>query len=39
MKKQHYSTIGWDERGIPKTEVLKKLGLEEVDKAMRKLRK
>ena len=39
MKKQYYSTIGWDERGIPKSDVLRKLGLEDVDKAMRKLRK
>ena len=39
MKKQYYEAIGWDENGIPKSEVLKKLGLEDVDKALEKLRK
>jgi len=39
QKKQYYEAIGWDERGIPKSEVLKKLGLEDVDKALEKLRK
>jgi aldehyde:ferredoxin oxidoreductase len=39
MKKQYYEAIGWDENGIPKSEVLKKLGLQDVDKALEKLRK
>jgi len=39
QKKQFYEAIGWDEKGIPKSEVLKKLGLEDVDKALEKLRK
>jgi len=39
MKKQYYESIGWDERGIPKSEVLKKLGLDDVDRALDKLRK
>jgi len=39
MKRQYYEAIGWDENGIPKSEVLKKLGLEDVDKALEKLRK
>jgi len=39
MKKQYYIAIGWDERGIPKSEVLRKLGLEDVDRALDKLRR
>lgn len=39
MKKQYYTTIGWDERGIPKSEVLRRLGLEDVDRTISKLRK
>jgi len=30
-KKEYYEAAGWDENGIPKSEVLKQLGLEEVD--------
>jgi len=33
-KKEYYEEIGWDENGIPKSEVLKKLGLDEVDKVL-----
>jgi aldehyde:ferredoxin oxidoreductase len=39
MKKQYYKVIGWDEKGIPKSEVLKKLGLEDVDRELNKIRK
>jgi len=39
MKQQYYEAIGWDKNGIPKSEVLRKLGLEDVDKALEKLRK
>jgi len=39
MKKKYYEAIGWDENGIPKSSVLKKLGLEDVDKVLNKLRK
>ncbi len=39
MKKKFYEVIGWDEKGIPKSEVLKELGLESVDRALEKLRK
>jgi aldehyde:ferredoxin oxidoreductase len=39
QKKQFYKAIGWDKNGIPKSEVLKKLGLNDVDKEMEKLRK
>ncbi|MDI6690439.1 MAG: aldehyde ferredoxin oxidoreductase C-terminal domain-containing protein [Candidatus Bathyarchaeota archaeon] len=33
----YYEAVGWDENGIPKTEVLRKLGLNDVDKALEKL--
>ncbi len=36
--KKYYEAVGWDENGIPKTETLKKLGLEDVDKVLEKLR-
>ena len=39
MKKEYYEAIGWDERGIPKSEVLRKLGLEDVDNVLEQLRK
>jgi len=37
-KKEYYEAVGWDENGIPKSAVLEKLGLEDVDKALEKLR-
>jgi aldehyde:ferredoxin oxidoreductase len=36
--RRYYEAVGWDENGIPKTEVLKKLGLDDVDNALEKLR-
>jgi aldehyde:ferredoxin oxidoreductase len=36
--KKYYQQAGWDENGIPKTETLEKLKLENVDKALMKLR-
>ncbi|MGQ9624367.1 MAG: aldehyde ferredoxin oxidoreductase family protein [Candidatus Bathycorpusculaceae bacterium] len=36
--KKYYEAVGWDENGMPKTETLKKLGLDDVDKALEKLR-
>jgi len=36
--KRYYEAVGWDENGIPKSETLRKLGLEDVDKALEKLR-
>jgi aldehyde:ferredoxin oxidoreductase len=33
-KKEYYEAAGWDENGIPKSEVLKRLGLEDVDKVL-----
>ena len=38
-RKKIYADMGWDERGIPTTEELKKLGLNDVDKAIKHLRK
>jgi len=38
-KQEYYEAIGWDERGIPKSDVLKKLGLDDVDKALGRFRK
>jgi len=37
-KKRYYKAAGWDENGIPKTETLKKLELDDVDKVLKKLR-
>jgi len=38
-KKTYYESLGWDERGIPKVETLKRLGLEELEKTLDRLRK
>ena len=35
----YYKAIGWDNKGIPKSSVLKKLGLQDVDSALSKVRK
>ncbi len=34
LKKEYYEGVGWDENGIPESEELRKLGLEEVDKVL-----
>jgi len=34
-----YADFGWDEEGIPTSELLKRLGLEDVDRSMKGLRK
>jgi len=34
-KKEYYEAIGWDENGIPRSEVLKRLGLEEAEKVLK----
>ena len=39
QRKKAYADMGWDERGIPTTEELTKLGLQDVDRAMEQLRK
>ncbi|MGQ9530306.1 MAG: aldehyde ferredoxin oxidoreductase family protein [Candidatus Bathycorpusculaceae bacterium] len=36
--RKYYEAVGWDENGIPKTETLRKLGLDDVDKVLEKLR-
>lgn len=36
---EYYKEAGWDENGVPKSETLKKLGLGDIGKALRKLRK
>jgi aldehyde:ferredoxin oxidoreductase len=38
-KKEYYNAIGWDEKGIPKSENLQKLGLTHVDEALKAVRK
>jgi aldehyde:ferredoxin oxidoreductase len=38
-RKNAYTMMGWDDRGIPTSEDLKNLGLDDVDKALEKLRK
>jgi aldehyde:ferredoxin oxidoreductase len=37
-KKRYYEAAGWDSNGLPKSQMLRKLGLEDVDKALEKLR-
>ncbi len=37
-KKEYYKEAGWDENGIPKSETLRRLGLQDVDKALNRLR-
>jgi aldehyde:ferredoxin oxidoreductase len=39
QRAESYADLGWDERGIPTTAELTKLGLEDVDKAISYLRK
>jgi len=36
--KSYYKAAGWDEKGIPKSQVLRRLGLDNVDKVLEKLR-
>jgi aldehyde:ferredoxin oxidoreductase len=36
--KEYYNAAGWDANGVPKSETLKGLGLDDVDDAMRELR-
>ena len=37
-KRKYYKAVGWDENGIPTSKILTKLGLQDVDKALEKLR-
>jgi aldehyde:ferredoxin oxidoreductase len=34
-KKEYYEALGWDENGLPKPEVLRKLGLKNVETKLR----
>jgi len=36
QKKEYYRAVGWDEKGLPKPEVLRKLGLQDVEAKLRK---
>jgi aldehyde:ferredoxin oxidoreductase len=37
-KKRYYRAVGWDRKGIPTSDILRKLGLADVDAALEKLR-
>jgi aldehyde:ferredoxin oxidoreductase len=37
-RKEYFKAAGWDENGIPKSATLRKLGLDDVDKALEKVR-
>ncbi|MEM2341625.1 MAG: aldehyde ferredoxin oxidoreductase C-terminal domain-containing protein [Candidatus Bathyarchaeia archaeon] len=37
--KEYYRSVGWDENGIPSSDELKRLGLEDVDKKLEQLRR
>jgi len=37
-RREYYDAMGWDENGIPRSEVLNKLNLQDVDKALDKVR-
>jgi aldehyde:ferredoxin oxidoreductase len=36
---RYYEEAGWDKNGVPRPDALKKLGLGDIDKALRKLRR
>ena len=36
MRSKYFADIGWDERGIPKSDELKRLGLQDVDSVLQK---
>jgi aldehyde:ferredoxin oxidoreductase len=38
MRDEYYQTMGWDQKGIPTTEELRRLGLDSVDEALQELR-
>ncbi len=37
-RRRYYKEVGWDDNGIPKTETLRKLALEDVDKVLERVR-
>jgi len=38
LRRKYYEAVGWDENGIPKSDVLTRLGLEDVDYVLEKVR-
>ncbi len=38
-RKRYYKEVGWDRSGIPKTETLRKLGLQDVDRELNRIRR
>jgi len=38
-RKEYFEAVGWDENGIPKSDELKRLGLDDVDKRMEEIRR
>ena len=36
--KEYYNQMGWDERGVPSSEELRRLGLQSVDKKLDEIR-
>jgi len=38
-RKRYYKEVGWDRSGIPKAETLRKLGLQDVDRELNKIRR
>jgi len=39
MRSEFYKLMGWDEKGVPTSEELKRLGLDDVDRVLEKIRK
>jgi len=39
MRSAYFETLGWDERGVPTEENLERLGLIELEHAMKRIRK
>ena len=39
MRSEFYKKMGWDDKGIPTSEELKRLGLDDVDRVLEKIRK
>jgi aldehyde:ferredoxin oxidoreductase len=37
-RREYYEAMGWDENGIPRSEVLGRLNLQDVDRALDKIR-
>ena len=37
-RQRYYKAVGWDDNGVPNTETLRKLSLEDVDKALERIR-